>query len=164
MTLVRAPKGPPRKSLPWLPQVNTEGPGALTMGYIKSENVRLWDYDETTKVAQAPNSPIPSLVRWTKRWPISLIKKIFRWLWFGIFPHPAWAVCSCSSGPPTARTVWKKSTGGFTTRWVILYFKHMFMAKKCILCWNRKIYIKQKQGKKFWRLRTNSVCVCGKNI
>ena len=30
-----------------------------------------------------------------------------------MFRHPAWAVGSCSSGPPPARTVGSKSTGGF---------------------------------------------------
>ena len=30
-----------------------------------------------------------------------------------MFRHPAWAVGSCSSGPPTAVSVGTKSTGGF---------------------------------------------------
>ena len=31
-----------------------------------------------------------------------------------MFRHPAWAVGSYSSGPPAARAVGTKSTGGFT--------------------------------------------------
>ena len=33
-----------------------------------------------------------------------------------MFPHPAWAVGSYSSGPPAAKTVGTKSTGGFHQR------------------------------------------------
>ena len=45
-------------------------------------------------------------------WPIRMVKNL-RWLTFWMFRHPAWAVGSYSSGPPTAGAVATKSTGGF---------------------------------------------------
>ena len=46
-------------------------------------------------------------------WPIRMVKTSC-WLRFGMFHHAAWAVGSCSSGPPAAGTVRTQSTGGFT--------------------------------------------------
>ena len=45
-------------------------------------------------------------------WQVRSVKTS-RWLTFGMFRHPVWAVGSYSSGPLAASTVVTKSTGGF---------------------------------------------------
>ena len=42
-----------------------------------------------------------------------LLSKISRWLGFGMFGHPAWAVGSYRCGPSAAGTVGTRSSGGF---------------------------------------------------
>ena len=68
-------------------------------------------------------------------WPFCVVATSC-WLTFWKFRHTAWAVGSCSSGSPAARSAWTKSTGNcYHAEWSPCIWENLSRCEVCSLSW-----------------------------